>query len=219
MIKKTDFNLKLLTCLFSTALVTSNVVTARMLSTNINLFGSSVVLPGACICYWVTYLITDVINEIWGAKEANETVKIGMFAQILSTVLIVLTGFMPTTTEEIINSYNVILGQNIVFVIGSLTAYLISQTVDVKLFNILRNKFSKQKWIRNNLSTMTSQAIDTIIFITISFGLGMGWLFHKNTLITLIFMILGQYIFKFCLAIFDTPFFYLFTYKNKKTNY
>ena len=71
------------------------------------------------------------------------------------------------------------------------------------------------KWVWNNLSTLTSQMIDTAIFIIIGFGFGMKWLFIPQMLPILGYMIIGQYIFKAILAILDTPFFYWFTRERK----
>jgi uncharacterized PurR-regulated membrane protein YhhQ (DUF165 family) len=61
---------------------------------------------------------------------------------------------------------------------------------------------------------MTSQIIDTVIFIGVSFGIGFGWLFNRSMWSTLAAMMVGQYVLKFCLAALDTPFFYLMTNKR-----
>ena len=63
--RNTNENLILLNTLFTTALIVSNVVTAKLFHTGITLFGSNLVLPGAAVCYACTFLITDVIGEIW----------------------------------------------------------------------------------------------------------------------------------------------------------
>jgi hypothetical protein len=106
------------------------------------------------------------------------------------------------------------------FTAGSLIAYCCSQTWDVFVFHKLKdwakNKFgeeanNKQRWIWNNGSTMTSQMIDTVIFIGIGFGLGLGM--SGNDLIGLM---IGQYCVKFVLALLDTPFFYFFTREVKE---
>ena len=80
------------------------------------------------------------------------------------------------------------------------------------IFHKIRDRFNgnpKYKWIWNNLSTITSQFIDTLIFITIAFGIGYGWVLSQPKMLLL--MIIGQYLFKATLAIIDTPFFYLLT--------
>lgn len=220
--KKTTNNLILLCMLFVVSLVISNVVTAKLWATGVTLFGTPVALPGAAVCYAITFLITDVIGEVWGKKEANTAVIFGFIGQVLATILIVFTQYLPAADPNAQEAYNTLLGQNWVFVIGSLSAYLASQTWDVFVFHKIRSKFvsgpnasTKHRWIWNNASTMTSQIIDTIVFILISFGFGFGWLFKSEMIPTLLLMMLGQYIFKIILAALDTPIFYLLTRKPK----
>lgn len=219
--KKTTNNLILLSMIFAVSLVISNVVTAKTINTGISLIGgASIIIPGAALCYAITFLMTDVIGEIWGKKEANRTVIFGFIAQLIATLLIILTQKLPATDPAMQNAYNMLLGQNIIFVVGSLVAYFMSQSWDVWFFHKIRNKFlskdeknKKKRWIWNNASTMTSQIIDTVVFIGIAFGLGFGWLW--NNPIALLNMFVGQYLIKFLLALLDTPIFYLLTRKRK----
>ena len=69
--KKTNSNLIGINMMFVVSLVISNVVTAKLFATGLTLFGSSLALPGAAVCYAITFLATDVIGEIWGKQEAN----------------------------------------------------------------------------------------------------------------------------------------------------
>lgn len=219
--KKTESNLVLLTTIFAVSLVISNVVTAKLFDTGLTIFGVPIGLPGAAVCYAITYLMTDVIGEIWGREQANKTVVLGFVAQIFATALIILTQYMPAVDPAMQTAYEMLLGQNWVFVIGSLVAYFCSQSWDVWIFHKIRDRYIQKhgstkggRWIWNNASTMTSQIIDTVIFIGISFGLGFGWLFDAAMLPTLGAMMLGQYVFKLILAALDTPFFYLLTQKR-----
>ena len=215
---KTEANLSLLRMIFAVSLVISNVVTAKLIYTGISLFGVTITLPGAALCYAITFLMTDVIGEIWGKKEANKTVLLGFICQVLATVLIIFTQFLPAADHEAQEAYNKILGQNYIFVIGSLVAYFASQSWDVWVFHKIRDRYIAKhgstdggRWIWNNGSTMTSQIIDTVLFIGISFGLGFGWLFKREMWPSLAAMMVGQYVLKFILAALDTPFFYLMT--------
>ena len=218
--KKTNSNLTLLSMIFVVCLVIANVVSGRVLHTGVNLFGSPVTLPGAALCYCLTFLATDVISELWGKKEANRIVKFGFFGQLLATALIMLTGYLPVAEgfENVAEAYETLLGQSFWFAVGSLVAYLISQTWDVWFFHAVREYFIKKdgnnskRWIWNNLSTMTSQLIDTVVFIFIAFGFGM-----KLPLPLLINMAIGQYFFKFGLALIDTIPFMLLTRNSKET--
>lgn len=216
--KKTNSNLIGINMVFVVALVISNVVTAKLIYTGIGLFGTILTLPGAAVCYAITFLATDVIGEIWGKKEANRTVRWGFVGQVLATLLIILTQYLPAADPEAQEAYNRLLGQNWIFVIGSMVAYFASQSWDVFFFHKIRDKYIAEhgstnggRWIWNNASTMTSQIIDTVLFIGISFGIGFGWFFNKGMWPSLAAMMVGQYALKFILAALDTPFFYLLT--------
>lgn len=221
--RKTQKNLLLLYMIFGVSLVISNVVTAKLIDIPITLFGSHIQLPGAAVCYAITFLMTDVIGEIWGKKEANQCVKWGFICQILASLLILFTQYLPAVDPDMQASYNALLGQNWVFVIGSLVAYYASQSWDVFIFHKIRAKFVKddesdtrQRWIWNNASTMTSQIIDTVLFIGIAFGFGFGWFWNPEMHLPLISMMIGQYLLKVILAAIDTPFFYLLTHDFHK---
>ncbi|MCM1379551.1 MAG: queuosine precursor transporter [Prevotella sp.] len=216
--KKTDSNLIALNVVFVVCLIVANVVTSKVIDTGLTLGGSPVLIPGAALTYALTFLCTDVIGEIWGREEADKAVWRGFKAQILALVLILLTQYLPSYNGEIQAAYKLLLGQTIFYVIGSMTAYLTSQKWDVWIFHKIRNSYSgdaRFRWIWNNASTMTSQIIDTAIYITIAFGIGSGWLWQPGGLTMTLNMILGQYILKFTLALIDTPFFYALTKSQK----
>ena len=86
------------------------------------------------------------------------------------------------------------------------------------LFHKLRDAYIKKhgstkggKWIWNNVSTITSQFLDSAIYVIVAFGFGFGWLFDKAMIPSMLGMMLGQWLFKVIFAICDTPFFYLLT--------
>lgn len=201
--KKTNDNLIAINAVFIMSLLIANVVAGKV----VDLFGF--IVPAAVVAYGITFLCTDVINEIWGKEEAQKTVKLGLKIQLASTALILLAIWFPPAVFAV--DFNVafktVLGQNVRVVFASLTAYTISQAHDVISFNFWRNKTKgKHKWLRNNASTLVSQIIDTAIFITIAF-----WGMVPN----LLWMIISQYVVKAIIALLDTPFFYLLT-RDKK---
>ena len=215
--KKTNENLMLCGMVFAVCLVTSNVIAAKTIQTGIPLFGSTIIVPSAVICYCITFLMTDVVGEIWGRTQARRIVAFGFVCQVVSTLLITVAQLLPAADAAMGDAYQMLLGQNVVFVVGSLTAYLLSQSWDVWVFHKIREHHiakygnTRMRWIWNNASTMTSQIIDTVVYILIAFGLGFGWLFDAAMLPTLGAMIVGQYLVKVVLAAIDTPFFYLLT--------
>ncbi len=216
--KKQNSNLILLSMVFAVSLVIANAVSAKLFNTGFSLFGLPILLPAAAVCYAVTFLMTDVIGEIWGAKKANEVVKFGFIVQIIATLMIIVVQVLPPANLEQQEAYIKLLGQNWIFVVSSLTAYICSQTWDVYFFHRVRNKYIKKyrttkggKWIWNNLSTMTSQIIDTAVFLGLAFGVGFKWLWNGQQRKELVIMMIGYYVFKFILASLDTPIFYLLT--------
>lgn len=197
--KKTQENLILLNCIFVMSLLVANIVAGKIVS----IFGF--IVPAAVVAYAVTFLCTDVIGEIWGKKEANRTVRVGFIVQSISLFLIFLALQLPSApfAVEFGVKFQEVLGQGARVVLASLTAYLISQANDVLVFHRLKAVHGgSHKWIRNNVSTLTSQLIDTAIFITVAF---------YGIVPNLTWMIVSQYVVKAVLAVLDTPFFYLLT--------
>ena len=218
--KKTERNLIILIAAFVAALLTSNIISSNgMILTNIYIGKIQLLTPAAVLAYAITFLATDVIGQIWGKKEANFAVMVGFVCQIICTGLIYLTPiiFKPWFVgSEVYTALNS-LGW---FTLGSMVAYLCSQTWDVFIFHKIKDfaqkklgdeKYNKQRWLWNNGSTMTSQIIDTVIFICIGFGIGL-----KMSGSELIGLMIGQYCIKFVIALLDTPFFYLMTIQDKQ---
>lgn len=204
--------------LFGISLVTANAIASKIFTTGFSLFGSPVTLTVGAICYPLTFLITDVIGEIWGKKESQLAVLYGFICQVVSTLVIIIARYLPAVDPTMQDSYINILGQNWIFVCASLGAFVVSQSWDVFIFHKIRDFYIKKhgsrkggRWIWNNASTMTSQLIDSVIYVFIAFGLGFKWLFDSNMYGTMIAMIVGQYLVKFILAFLDTPFFYILT--------
>ena len=221
--KKNNNNLIILIVLFSISIVIANVVGARTITTGLSLCGIPLALSGGAITYAVTFLCTDIIGEIWGKATAKAVVKYGFIGQVFATVCIMLTGLFRATDPVMDQAYNTLLGQNWVFVAGSLSAYLVSQTWDVVIFHAIRDHYHKAhvddgrgRWIWNNASTITSQIWDTVIYAVIAFGFGMGWVTTPEGRVQLVGVIIGQYLLKACLALLDTPFFYFFTRKTDR---
>ena len=194
--QKTDKNLLILNGIFITSLLIANVVSAKIVT-----FGG-LVIPAAIVAYPLTFLMTDVIGEIWGKEQANQSVKLGFICQIISLVLIGLSILLPVAPfADNQAEFKGIMAQSFRVVTASLVAYYCSQSWDVWVFHKIREKGTSNKWLRNNLSTMTSQIIDTAIFITIAF---------IGTVPNIWVMIGSQYLIKCIYALLDTiPFYYL----------
>ena len=209
--KKTNENLVILITLFAISIVIANVTGARTITTGLHIGPIELALSGGAITYAVTFLCTDIIGEIWGKATAQRVVKYGFIGQIFATACIMLTGVFPATDAVMDNAYQTLLGQNWIFVIGSLSAYLVSQSWDVAVFHAIRDRYIAKhgstkggRWLWNNGSTITSQIWDTVIYAVISFGFGLGWVHTHEGRMQLIGIIIGQYLLKACLALLDT---------------
>lgn len=206
--KKTETNLIILNCLFITSLLVANVVASKV----VTFWG--LVVPAAIIAYPLTFLMTDVIGEIWGKDEANKTVKIGIVCQLASLLMIGIAILLPVAPfADNQAEFKSILGSSFRVVFASMIGYICSQSWDVWIFHKIRDFYIKKhgstkggRWIWNNASTMTSQIIDTAIFITIAF---------IGTVPNIWAMIFSQYLVKLVYALLDTPFFYLLTNKKR----
>jgi len=184
---------------FVMSLLVSNVTASKIISIG------NLIVPAAVVAYAITFLCTDVIGELYGKEEANKTVRLGFILQLFSIGLLYIAIKLPPAPfmVEYNEVFQQVLGQSLRVVIASLIAYTISQFNDVYIFHKLKDIHgSKHKWLRNNLSTITSQLIDTSIFITIAF---------YGIVPNLWALILGQFTIKVVLALLDTPFFYLLT--------
>lgn len=216
--KKTTGNLIMLNIVFVISIVIANVVGCKIINTGLYLGSLELAMSGGAITYAFTFLCTDIIGELWGKKEANDAVLRGFVGQLFALALIIATQYTPSNNLEMQQAYDTLLGQTPYFVAGSLCAYLASQSWDVFIFHKIRDYFKGQhnlRWIWNNASTITSQIFDTAIYCIISFGLGLKMFWMDNGLTILAGLFAGQYLLKVCLALLDTPFFYLLTRKEK----
>ena len=219
--KKTSENLAACGMAFAVALVLSNVVAAKVVATSLPFPGGTLRFPGAVFCYAITFLATDVVGEVWGKREARAIVRWGFAAQLLAALLLLFTQALPAADGEVQSAYRTLLGPNLAFAASSLAAYAASQSWDVFVFHRLRDRIlarhpdgHRMRWIWNNASTMTSQLLDTVLFVGLAFGVGLGWLFDPARRPGLFALMFGQYVVKLVLAALDTPLFYLFTRRS-----
>ena len=133
-------------------------------------FGYSFTASMGAILYSGIYFATDVLNEKFGREEANRAVMLGFVANIAVMItLLISVQFRPSeitgSALEVHNAISTLAGYSPFFVIGSLIAYLVSQTFDVWIFHRIKVLTDgKYLWLRNNVSTITSQALDTFLY-------------------------------------------------------
>jgi hypothetical protein len=182
---------------------TALIVMAQVFANKLVVFGGYVV-PAAVIVYGVSFLITDALCEFYSKKDAKIAIASGFIGSVLLVlgVHIVIAWEYPIFWEGQ-EAIKTTLGMTGRIVLGSLVAYIFSQNWDVFVFHKIKEVTKgKHLWLRNNASTMSSQLIDTVLFISIAFYGTMP----NNVLFG---MIVGQYIVKLIIALFDTPFLYM----------
>ncbi len=190
--------LVVLATLFATCLLAANIIAVKLVA-----IGGWIV-PAGVIAYPLTFLFTDVIAELYGSKTASRVVWLGFGVSVLMALLVLAGGLLPPASFWAGQpAYQSILGMVPRITLASMIAYLLSQHHDVYAFHFWRRKTKGRfLWLRNNASTMVSQALDTAIFITIAF-----W--GTVPAGTLTNMLLSQYLIKLVIAVADTPFCYL----------
>ena len=198
----TAFRLFGKTGLYIASVISMILVNIQVLKT-VELFGMVTTLGN--IMYGTTFLVTDILGEVYDRKKARIAVWTGFFALAVTVITMTLSiKFVPHETDFIQQSLINIFGIMPRIALASVTAYFCSQMHDVWAYSKWKEKYSKpsQIWIRNNASTIVSQFIDNTIFTLIAF-LGV---FPFEVLIQIW---ATTYFIKFVVALCDTPFVYL----------
>jgi len=168
------------------------------------------------IAYPITFLVTDIISEIYGKTKANQVVMSGLFASIFMLLIVTVSDFLPATVWSPVNNatFNQVFGLSGAAVFASMMAYLFAQFIDIRLFHFWKRITNgKHLWLRNNASTVFSQFVDTfcVLFLLCSFDV-IAW--DRFSI-----LLVNGFLFKVFFAAFDTPFCYLAVfYFQKKFN-
>ncbi len=207
---------------FVVVLVLTNIIGVKLFlafpeSMPNGLFGEAITLTTGLITYPITFLLTDVVCEVYGRRKANLMVITGFVMSLLMLVLVQISVVLPGspawpagspdygTVGEMQAAFESVFTLPSVLVFGSMSAYLAAQLLDVRLFHFWKRVTNgRHLWLRNNASTMVSQLVDTIIVnsIFLGFGLGLDWALVAK-------IIVASYVFKLLIALIDTPFIYL----------
>lgn len=202
----------ILGALFIASLVVSNLIFQKFFYWDffgIYTFEISVgILP-----YPITFLITDIISEVYGKKKANQVVTAGIFASFFSLLIIYTSAAVPATDWSPIDDalFDKVFGATAIAVLASMLAYLFAQYIDIQIFHFWKRLTKgKHLWIRNNFSTFFSQFIDTftVLFLLCSFG-KIDWALFGG-------LLLSGFLFKVLVAACDTPLLYASVFALRK---
>lgn len=221
----------LLATSFSVVLVLTNIIGFKLFQAP---FKPDFALTAGIITYPVTFLITDIVSEVYGKKRADFMVVVGFLMSLLMLGIVQLAVYLAphpywvpaeapffqdgwtsaagaapgTALEGYQHAFHSVFALNGILLVGSMLAYLCAQLTDNYLFHFWKRLTKgKHLWLRNNGSTMVSQAVDTLVVNSILFFIGFGMDYATGFSI-----MLTIYLYKLALAVIDTPLIYLGVY-------
>ncbi|CAF23591.1 queuosine precursor transporter [Candidatus Protochlamydia amoebophila] len=156
---------------FCLVTVLSNILSAKMVF--LPLFQLNI--PAGLLTYPLTFLLSDLITELLGAKKAKEMIYTGLGINILSFGLIEVVLLLPTSIGNDQGAFKEILGLSGLRIFSSLTAYLIAQIIGIQVYALIK-KFTGSRflWLRSNGAACISQLLDSIVIDMLYFYWGLG---------------------------------------------
>ena len=208
----------LLASLFITSLVVSNLIFQKFFywyPLDLKIFDNHLFeLSVGILPYPLTFLITDLISEIYGKKKANQVVITGIFASFFSMAILLIANRVPAIENSPIDdlTFNKVFALSPIAVLASMIAYLLAQFVDIRIYHFWKRLTrGKMLWLRNNFSTFSSQLIDTILVVgLLSFFDVLEWSLFWG-------LVISGFLFKVLVAAIDTPILYFFVFILRKT--
>ena len=192
----------ILSGIFVASLVTCNLIANKFVTVDL---GFKVFIVSAGILpYPLTFLVTDLISELYGQKKANLVVFTGLIASLFVLIFLWLGGMFNAIPDSVVDdvTYNSVFRNAWRLIAASMVAYLVAQFIDVRIFHFWKRLTNgKHLWLRNNASTIASQLVDTTLVICILF-IGV-WSSSQ-----IFSAIIDGWLFKMLMAFIDTPIIY-----------
>tara|TARA_A100001011_G_scaffold392255_1_gene479455 strand:- start:2918 stop:3631 length:714 start_codon:yes stop_codon:yes gene_type:complete len=212
----------ILTGIFISCLITCNLIFLKFFSINISILNFTFTQSVGLIAYPITFLITDIVSEIYGQKKASYLVLSGIISSGLVMVLIFLADSLPAASfsnpgnlKVDDQTFHLVFGQFGIAMAASLVTYLICQLIDIRIFHFWK-KLTKGKylWLRNNCSTIFSQLIDTFLILFLLMTLSPETGLENWSDLKLLFI--NGFIFKILVALIDTiPLYIIVSYLRR----
>lgn len=188
------------------------------------------------LAYPLTFLCTDLISELYGRQRANFLVTVGLMLNGFIILIMYLGQALPavdvsaqppwqnlelasavslpdgSAVENSVELFSLLYATTTGAVVASMVAYIAAQYIDVHLFHLIKQKTNgRYLWLRNNLSTMISQAVDSLVVVSVTFGA--LYLAGEMSLRVIFGLMLSNYLFKLFAALLDTPIIYFLVAK------
>ena len=190
---------------FIAALVVCNLIANKFITIDLGI--KTFIISAGVLPYPITFLITDILSEIYGKKKTAQIVWAGFGSSLFVLGVLLLaqqfTAIAGSPVDD--ETFNKLFGNSWRVIFASMTAYLFAQLIDVRIYHFWKKKTSgKHLWLRNNFSTIFSQLVDTTIVVCVLF---LGVRSHSE----IIQFILDGWLFKILCAFIDTPLLYAST--------
>jgi len=194
----------ILGALFIAALITCNLIANKFVTVDLGF--KVFTISAGVLPYPVTFLITDILSELYGQKRTTQVVLSGLVASIFVLFVLWLGAQFPAIVGSPVSdaTYNQVFQNAWRVIAASMLAYIVAQLIDVRLFHFWKNLTGgKMLWVRNNFSTLVSQLVDTILVVLVLFIGTLPWS-------TMGAYIWDGWLFKATAAAFDTAAIYAF---------
>ncbi|HEX7364198.1 MAG TPA: queuosine precursor transporter [Dehalococcoidia bacterium] len=151
--------------LFVTCLITANIIIAKQISIG------GIVLPAAIIIFPLSYIIGDVLTEVYGYRQARRVIWLGFLCNLIAVLAIWLGQILPPAPVfDAQNAYERILGSTPRFLLASFAAYLAGEFTNSLVLSKMKI-MTKGRWLwtRTIGSTLVGQGVDTVVVLSIAF--------------------------------------------------
>jgi hypothetical protein len=158
--------LPLVTGLFVSVLIISNIVAVKLVSIG------PLVLTAAFVLFPLSYIVADVLTEVYGYAVARRTIWIGFLCNLVAVAAIVVGGLIPAADFwDQQAAYDAILGYSVRLLLASFVAYLCGEFLNAFVLAKLKLRTAgRHLWLRTIGSTVVGQAVDSALFVVVAFG-------------------------------------------------
>ena len=181
----------------SIATIIANVIICK----SIDVFGYVTNIGN--VLFASTFLATDIMIEKYSKEDSKKAILIGVVSQI---IFLIMTQYAliykPASTDLAQESMKALFSLNLRVSIASLVMYVVSNLLDIYLYQKLKEKYPKLLWLRNNVSTITTNCLENYLFTFLAFA----GIFDIKTMLSIATI---ASIFEMIIAICDTPFLYI----------
>jgi uncharacterized integral membrane protein (TIGR00697 family) len=198
-----DFPFLVLAAVFLASLVVCNVIANKFLTVDLGF--KVFTLSAGALPYPITFLATDLLSEVYGRRRANQVVWAGFAASLFALLALWLGAQFPAIHDSPVNdgTYHAAFSNTWRVIAASMTAYLVAQFLDVRLFHFWRELTNgRHLWLRNNASTITSQLLDSLLVVVVLF-------YGSKSAGEMAAIVFDLWLFKALIALADTPVFYI----------